>query len=311
MVDLTICIGIPVLNMILHYIPQGHRYNIYEDFGCFPSIYNTWVGFVLVYAWPPAIACVSSVYSVLCLRAFVKRRQQFKELLSKINNLNANRYTRLMCLAGIDILITLPFSLWSLFANIQIGVMPWVSWEDTHFGFSIPDLVPALIWKTNRQFNVSIEITRWSPVLCAFLFFGFFGFADEAKKNYRAAVTSIQKRVGITSSGFLGSTLMGSTASKSMTSSGNSNVLPVYIQRETQRKRDSIDTFTDVGSISESGKDFKGPCDPDASYDDLSICDVGGTLAADTTAASPASSRCSVTPASEVEPSKKDKSDMV
>ena len=47
---------------IAEYIPQGHRYDIYEDIGCYPATYNTWVAIVCVTGWPIAIGCVSAVY---------------------------------------------------------------------------------------------------------------------------------------------------------------------------------------------------------------------------------------------------------
>ena len=79
MVDLAIGIGLPVLEGILRmytlscfacrlltsrieYIPQGHRYDIYEDVGCFPWIYNTPMAFVFVYSWPLVICIISAVY---------------------------------------------------------------------------------------------------------------------------------------------------------------------------------------------------------------------------------------------------------
>ena len=88
MIDLAIGIGIPVLQMVLRtchitkhdlssyvppleYIPQGHRFNIYEDFGCFPWTYNTPVAVVLVYIWPVVIGCVSAVYSGTFFRHFL------------------------------------------------------------------------------------------------------------------------------------------------------------------------------------------------------------------------------------------------
>ncbi|KAF9261033.1 STE3-domain-containing protein [Marasmius fiardii PR-910] len=203
--DLAICVGIPVLNMILHYIPQGHRFDIYEDVGCWPSVYNTWVAYVLIYTWPLIIALVSSVYCVLTLISFNKRRQQFKELLSKNTNLNANRYLRLMCLASVDVVITLPFSIWNIVMAVRAGIFPWISWEDTHAHFSRVTLWPALFWKQNHQTVLNIEFSRWAVVMCSVLFFIFFGFADEARKNYRAAISSVQKHVGMTSFGSLSS----------------------------------------------------------------------------------------------------------
>lgn len=283
-VDLAICVGLPVFNMILHYITQGHRFDIFEDVGCWPSIYNTWVAYVLIFCWPPAIALVSSIYCVLSLSSFNKRRQQFKELLSKNNNLTANRYIRLMCLASVDIVITIPFSIWNVIMATRSHVFPWISWENTHSHFSNVRLFPALLWRANHQQVLNLEFSRWSVVMCSVLFFMFFGFADEAKKNYRAAISSVQKRVGMSSFGSLSSrTMTGTGSGKSMTSSANSAnsaVMPVFVRKETSRKRDSIESFTDVGSISSSGRDLKEkPFNAAASFDALSLADVGNTLA--------------------------------
>ncbi|KAF9264934.1 STE3-domain-containing protein [Marasmius fiardii PR-910] len=49
--DLAIGVGIPVLEMILHYIPQCHRFDILEDLDCYPSTYITWVGYALIFSW--------------------------------------------------------------------------------------------------------------------------------------------------------------------------------------------------------------------------------------------------------------------
>ncbi len=50
------------LSRCLEYIPQGHRFNIYEDIGCYPFTYNTWVAVVLVYIIPIIVGLVSAVY---------------------------------------------------------------------------------------------------------------------------------------------------------------------------------------------------------------------------------------------------------
>lgn len=62
MVDLAIGLGIPLLEMILQYIVQGHRFNIFEDVGCYPVTWNTTPAYPLVFCWPVAIGLVSAVY---------------------------------------------------------------------------------------------------------------------------------------------------------------------------------------------------------------------------------------------------------
>jgi hypothetical protein len=81
LIDLAIGVGIPILVMILrtftndihtlsfthlHHqtelIVQGHRFNIYEQIGCFPMTYNTKAAYPLVFAWPTIIGSISAVY---------------------------------------------------------------------------------------------------------------------------------------------------------------------------------------------------------------------------------------------------------
>jgi len=47
-------------------------------------------------------------------------------------------------------------------------------------------------------------MSRWLIVACGFIFFAFFGFADEARRHYRHAFNSVVKRVGF-STGSMGS----------------------------------------------------------------------------------------------------------
>ncbi|PFH48838.1 hypothetical protein AMATHDRAFT_49183 [Amanita thiersii Skay4041] len=291
MVDLAIGIGLPILEMILQYIPQGHRFNIFEDIGCYPFTYNTWVAVLLVYLPPILIGLVSAVYCCLSIRLFYQSRAQFKEILSNSSNLNTNRYLRLMMLAGTEIVCTVPIGIYALYLNIKAHLNPWKSWADTHSGFSRIDQIPALIWRSNPILESSLELTRWLIIVCAFIFFAYFGFADEARKNYRSAVQSVAKKVGYTSTG---TTLFGSTASKSKFESsmnGTTGSLPVHIRSEVIRKKDSFSSFSDMsvslndvgGALSDEkektldNKDEKKM--PVLTYDSLTIPDVGGVLA--------------------------------
>lgn len=52
---------------------------------------------------------------------------------------------------------------------------------------------------------MSLEMSRWLIIACGLIFFGFFGFADEARKHYRLAAQFVSKRVGYST----GSTTLG------------------------------------------------------------------------------------------------------
>jgi pheromone a factor receptor len=272
--------------MILHVIPQGHRYDIFADIGCYPTVYVTPMAYALVYAPPVAIGLVSAVYSCLSIRAFYKTHTQFREILSRTGNITKSRYIRLMLLAGFDIIGNVPLTCYIIYVNARIGTSPWLGWADTHLDFNRTNQYPSVLWRTGGFYESSMEAGRYLTPACAIMFFVFFGFAEEARKNYRSAIDSISKRVGISTSFSSGGTTNGSSTEssgffKSWTKSGSSGrpkpVLPVFVHKEYLEKRDSMVSFTDVStSFSESDKEKS--FSPDASFGALSLNDVGGTL---------------------------------
>ena len=196
------------------YVNQGHRFDIYEDVGCYPFIYNTIVAFLLSDCWPIIIGLVSAVYcgtpSIsavlestdirvgLSLHAFYRRRVQFNQFLSSNTSLSASRYFRLMALSMTELCCTLPLSCFLIWINSSATpVSPWISWENTHYGFSRVGQYPSVVWTQDYLFVVAVQMTRWMTVACAFIFFAFFGFASEARKNYGIAFYTVAKVLGV------------------------------------------------------------------------------------------------------------------
>jgi hypothetical protein len=109
--------------------------------------------------------------------------------------LNRNRYIRLIAISATEILGTIPLGTLIIVKNAKLGVDPWKGWAWTHEDYSVVYQVPASIWK-NTPDAFALEMYRWSLVLCAFLFFALFGFADEARRHYRSVYASIASRIG-------------------------------------------------------------------------------------------------------------------
>ncbi|KAJ7475460.1 GPCR fungal pheromone mating factor, partial [Mycena galericulata] len=200
MVDCAIGVGIPVLQMNLQYVVQGHRYNIMEDVGCYPTTYNTPLAYPLSYLWPNIIGLVSACYCILTLREFNRRRAQFALLLSASSSsspLSLSRYFRFMALATVELVFNTPISAYGLYLTITHDqIQPWVSFANTHFEFSIIDVFPSLVWRADPATVVTIELSRWAVVFCVFVFFAFFGFAADARKDYVQAFWALVVRVG-------------------------------------------------------------------------------------------------------------------
>jgi len=188
--------GIPILQIVFQYIVSGHRFDIYEQIGCYPFTYNTALAYPFSISWPIIIGLVSAVYCVLTLRAFYLRRAQFMECLASSSGLTANRYFRLMALASVELLCTIPFSAYGIYLNATAAPLyPWISWANVHYGYSQVNLYPALVWRSDRNSVVAFGLSTWAAPFCALLFFGFFGFAEEARKNYVKLWSALPRRV--------------------------------------------------------------------------------------------------------------------
>ncbi|KAL0952921.1 hypothetical protein HGRIS_007136 [Hohenbuehelia grisea] len=197
LIDTAICVLFPMIYIALQYVVQGHRYNILEDLGCKPALYNTIPTYFISYSWPIIIGLISVVYCTLTLRCFFRRRVQFSQFLSSNKNLTAGRYFRLMALATTEMLLTLPLAIVGIWINTKASpISPWISWEDTHYGFSRVDQIPAMFWRRSVLVVIGSELTRWFTPFCAFVFFAFFGFADEARRYYMRVFWSAVKPFG-------------------------------------------------------------------------------------------------------------------
>ncbi|KAJ7881505.1 pheromone A receptor-domain-containing protein [Mycena olivaceomarginata] len=104
-----------------------------------------------------------------------------------------------MALASLELLLNFPIATYGLYLTaLSEPIVPWISWANTHADFSRVDQVPAIFWRANGHTAVIVELSRWAGVICAFFFFGFFGFAAEARKNYCPAFWAVAKRCGLT-----------------------------------------------------------------------------------------------------------------
>ncbi|THU76386.1 STE3-like pheromone receptor [Dendrothele bispora CBS 962.96] len=200
-VDLCISVGIPILGLVMHFIVQSHRFDILEDVGCYPATYNTLPAYFLSVSWPIALGCASFVYSALNLRNFYRQRLQFAQF-SSLSAMNTSRYLRLMILSMVDMMFTVPLGIFIIYSGTKgVPLQPWISWEDTHFDFGQVHFFPALLWRFKPSYRIAVELTRWSSVFCAFLFFALFGFASEAKKHYRMFFWFVVKPFGFKPAG--------------------------------------------------------------------------------------------------------------
>ncbi|KAF5393307.1 hypothetical protein D9757_000484 [Collybiopsis confluens] len=196
-INSIIAFGLPVLVMGLHFIVQPRRFDIFEQVGCQPATFNTLAAYLLFFMWPILIGLCSLVYSILTLRNFISHRIQFAKLTTsnESGGMSPSRYMRLMLLVFVDMICNTPIGVFTIIAiSSHSAVLPFSS---KSADFTQIELVPASVWKADMATRAVVEIGRWvPPVFCAFVFFAFFGFADEAKKNYKKMWIGLKRLFG-------------------------------------------------------------------------------------------------------------------
>ncbi|KAH8823737.1 pheromone A receptor-domain-containing protein [Flagelloscypha sp. PMI_526] len=189
------CFGLPIIFMALHYIVQGHRFDIIEEFGCRATTYFSIPGLFLFYLPPLVLALAALVYSAIALHHFFIRRLTFAaHLQTSHTSLTTSRYLRLMAMATIQMFWSLTFSLFSLiFAFSTLPLLPWTNWDDVHFDWLRIAVFPMRLFAAalpKNMLNV-FTILWWGPPLSALVFVGFFAFGAEAVQEYKNAFYSL------------------------------------------------------------------------------------------------------------------------
>jgi hypothetical protein len=158
--------------------------------------------FVLFSGWPVVIGIISLFYcggylalpSPFCPAAHLstvgsiyqlyRHQSLFSEARSSNSSQNRGFYIRLVLLSTIEMCGTVPLASYYIALDISEGITKW-NWTDVHSDYSRIPQIPTIEWKNNPKAVIALEMFRWSLVLCAFLFFAFFGLAKEAKQHYR------------------------------------------------------------------------------------------------------------------------------
>ncbi|KAG8866272.1 a-factor receptor, partial [Serendipita sp. 405] len=128
--------GIPILFVVIHYIAQGHRYDVIEDLGPAPTTYLTPVAFALYYVWDPLFCIIALVFSILTYITCRRHQKEIANMFVSSKKHNANQYYRLLFLSAVLVFIHFPLVFWVVIANgVDYTIFPWISWEDTHSNY--------------------------------------------------------------------------------------------------------------------------------------------------------------------------------
>ncbi|KAF8890813.1 pheromone A receptor-domain-containing protein [Gymnopilus junonius] len=215
------CFVVPMIFMALHYVVQGHRYDIFENFGCQAAIYISIPAVFLVWFPQLLFSVLTFIFGALALHNFIRRRLTFAAHLQNSNSaLNTNRYLRLIAMALTEMIWGTSLTAYNLWSNVTGGLRPWTNWDDVHSNFSRVGLFPA--FEIPPWIIKTMILLWWALPASSLIFFAFFGFGEEARKEYRKIWTMFRKHILRNSEkGEKGSLLGGSSSSSRLPRSLN------------------------------------------------------------------------------------------
>ncbi|GBE87044.1 Pheromone B beta 1 receptor [Sparassis crispa] len=192
--ELVMCFGVPAILMALHYIVQGHRFDIVEQFGCEPATYYSLSAVFIVWFFPLLFATITMLYAAVAFHHFLRRRASFAAHLANSNSsLSANRYFRLMAMSLAEMVWGTSFTAYTLWANVSPGLEPYVSWDFVHADFSRVGQYPTII--LSAEYRQQVLLLWWVLPASAYIFFLFFGIGTETIAGYRRVITWIRRTV--------------------------------------------------------------------------------------------------------------------
>ncbi|KAJ7278849.1 GPCR fungal pheromone mating factor, partial [Mycena rebaudengoi] len=181
--DMMLCLCFPGIIMVLHYIVQGHRFDIIQDLGCRPALYVSLASIFLFYGPVALVALLTLIVSGFAYVGFHQRRMTFDTFLKNQNSsFTVSRYLRLM-------IITAVLGVWDtivvcicLVFTYRNGLLPWTSWADVHWDFSRIDVYPILF--IPPEIMTWTYVSWWTVPISGFMFFAFFSFGEDAVAEY-------------------------------------------------------------------------------------------------------------------------------
>ncbi|KAJ3559561.1 hypothetical protein NM688_g268 [Phlebia brevispora] len=184
-VEAFLCFVLPIMWMAIHYIVQGHRFDIIEGYGCRPAVYTSIPSIFLICVPPLAFSAVTTIFAAMALIDFLRRRATFAKHLESRSSLSTSHYLRLMLMAIIEMVIGVASTSTTLW-TATLDIRPWTGWADVHWDFSrIGQYLTLEMPPLEQRYFYALW---WLVPISSYIFFLFFAFGKDAVREYKACL---------------------------------------------------------------------------------------------------------------------------
>ncbi|GEQ68708.1 hypothetical protein JCM33374_g2376 [Metschnikowia sp. JCM 33374] len=184
-VNVVMCWANPILLMGLTVLAQTHRYDVARYYGCISPWSYTLGSVMLVSLWNVVWIAVACVFAILTIVELARKRKDVKDILRCTNSgLNMRKFSRLIILSFLIILVFSPVTLTSLSSDIKTALSMTPDARKAYAGIRWSDIYAYDLGMK----NLSAKIL---PIILSFITFFLFGLGTEALKMYRGALVAI------------------------------------------------------------------------------------------------------------------------
>ncbi|KZV61732.1 STE3-domain-containing protein [Peniophora sp. CONT] len=178
--------------LLQDYIVQLLRFEVVEGFGCQDAQDNSILALLLVNSWsiiPPLLSIV--IYYPRVILTFYRQSRDRDNFLQAQSNgaVSRTNYTRILILASIDILLTLPIGIATVVLNVigilASGPLPFYSgWTYVHTAWEPVGFSYAGLKAFGTSELAQYYFTQWTSPILAYVIFALFGMTSEARASY-------------------------------------------------------------------------------------------------------------------------------
>ncbi|KAK3066361.1 a-factor receptor [Teratosphaeriaceae sp. CCFEE 6253] len=181
-IDFSLCLGLPALTMLFHYIVQPTRYVLFGITGCLAASSKTWLTVVLLDIPPGILTLVDTYYAILILVRLCRYRATMSSILAS-SNMSKNRFLRLYSFCIVFLIAFVPLQAFVLAQNLRQGRMSF-SWSEVHdpANWNLIIMVPS-------EGRILYQVYIWLGG--GMFIFVFFGMGRDAMAMYRAGLLAM------------------------------------------------------------------------------------------------------------------------
>ncbi|KAI0029398.1 GPCR fungal pheromone mating factor, partial [Vararia minispora EC-137] len=186
------------------YVQQSSRFFVKEGVGCSVTVDISWFSLIAVQSWPVVLPSVSVFfYCPKVIYVFYHHSRATNEFFRNNTSVARLGYFRLLALASVDIVLTLPYGVISTVQNLIENTSAGASipffreWKITHSNWAPVTRSYAEIRAEGSWALSDYYLSSWTSVALSLVIFALFGMTPDARATYRRGFYAICKPFGL------------------------------------------------------------------------------------------------------------------